>query len=50
MRIVVFVRRCRKSIRAGERPYIDAADGRAALEIVLAVYRSSRENRRIDLL
>lgn len=39
-----------RSIRAGERPYIDAADGRAALEIVLAVYRSSRENRRIDLL
>ena len=38
-----------QSIREGKRPAIDAPDGRAALEIVLSVYRSSRERRRIIL-
>ena len=38
-----------ESVRKGETPEIDAVEGRAALEIVLSVYKSSFENRKITL-
>lgn len=37
------------ALREGRRPYVSAEDGRAALELVLAIYLSSKEGRAVKL-
>lgn len=38
-----------KSIKNKHRPYIDAEDGRRALELVLAIYKSAKEGKPVKL-
>ena len=37
------------AIREGRAPFVDGREGRAALELVEAIYRSSRDGRPVDL-
>jgi predicted dehydrogenase len=38
-----------KALQTGHKPYIDAAAGRRALEVVLAIYKSSKTNQPVRL-